>query len=98
MYIILDTNIFFKDWLFRKNLSQAFVDYVRKTCAQVILSKIIIEEVRANYRKELESKVSEYERACRELNQLRAESSESPFAICERDCGLSIPPINFVVI
>lgn len=73
MYIILDTNIFFKDWLFRKDLSQAFVDYVRKTRAQVILPKIIIEEVRANYRKELENKASEYERACRELNQLRAE-------------------------
>lgn len=76
MYIILDTNIFFKDWLFRKDLSQAFIDYVRKTRSQVILPKIIIEEVRANYRKELESKVSEYERACRELSQLRAEPFE----------------------
>ena len=76
MYIVIDTNIFFNDWTFRKDLAQAFLDYVRKTRTSVIMPKVVLDEIRVNYRQQLEEKIKFYERSCRELNGMELQLTE----------------------
>ncbi|MBD2716715.1 DUF4935 domain-containing protein [Microvirga sp. STR05] len=76
MYIVIDTNIFFNDWTLHKDLAQAFLDYVRKTRTKVMMPRVVMDEVRVNYRQELEERIKSYERSCRELNGMELQRTE----------------------
>ncbi|UOG76763.1 PIN domain-containing protein [Hymenobacter tibetensis] len=65
--IILDTNVYFTDWKLESPSARAFLDYIEKTGSRIIVPQIVWDEIEVNYRKELEKKHANYEKASEDL-------------------------------
>lgn len=70
MRVILDTNIYQQDFRLGSGRFQILLDYLGKTGSQVVLPKIVYQELRANYERELERRLAKYGAARAGLNAL----------------------------
>ena len=61
MDIVLDTNIYYSDFLFKSKDFNILFDYLRKTNSQIILPEIVYKEIEACYKRKLEEKLKEYQ-------------------------------------
>jgi predicted nucleic acid-binding protein len=68
MLIVLDTNIIQSDLLIRKSGFQILLDYAARTESRVILPRIVLEELAANYARMLQERSEVYGRAVEKLN------------------------------
>jgi hypothetical protein len=70
MKVILDTNIFQTDYRLKSGRFEILLDYLQKTDWQVVLPRIVYQELRANYERELRGRLSKYGSASGALNAL----------------------------
>lgn len=70
MQVILDTNIYQEDYRTRSGRFQILLDYLRKTGSAVVLPRIVYQELRANYERELEARLARYGAVRGALNAL----------------------------
>jgi hypothetical protein len=61
MIIILDTNIFQQDY-FMKSRFTVLIDYLHRTQSQIALPKIVLDELAANFKRDLENRLKVYHR------------------------------------
>lgn len=66
--IILDTNVIQEDFLMKSGRFELLLDYARKTDSQVILPRLVLEELAANYERELASRFAKLLRAKDQLH------------------------------
>lgn len=76
MDIILDTNIFRNDFFFKSNDFEVLKDYLKKTDSDFILPEIILEEINGVYRKVLEERIQNFNKAGRELSAILNKKNE----------------------
>jgi hypothetical protein len=60
MEVILDTNIYQEDFGMRSGRFQILLDYLRKTQSRITLPKVVYQELRANFERELRSRLNSY--------------------------------------
>lgn len=70
MQFILDTNIYQQDYQTKSGRFQILLDYLSQTDSEVVLPKIVYQELRANYQRELEARVARHGTASRDLNYI----------------------------
>lgn len=63
MDIILDSNIITADFLMRYDRFEILFDYVRRTQSKLILTRIVIDELKANYERELSKRIAAFSKA-----------------------------------
>ncbi len=63
MIFVLDTNIFQKHFSLRSSHFSIFKDYLARTNSQVWFPKVIFEEIRSNYQRELRKRTKDLSRA-----------------------------------
>jgi len=63
MNIIIDTNLVHSDWKLKSEDFKAFVDFVERTNSKIYIPKIVWEETRLNYQKDIEERHKSYEKA-----------------------------------
>jgi predicted nucleic acid-binding protein len=63
MNIVIDTNLIHSDWKLKSEDFKAFVNFVERTNSRVYIPKIVWEETRLNYRKDIEDRHKKYEAA-----------------------------------
>ncbi len=73
MVIVLDTNVFQEDYSLRSSRFEILFDYVSKTEARFAMPKIVADELRANFRRELQSRFHKWVRARQQLGGLGIE-------------------------
>lgn len=70
MNIILDTNIFRSDIKLGSNNIEIILSYLKKTGSTIVMPKIILEELKSLYTKELKDRIIEYNKTVRKLKIL----------------------------
>lgn len=65
MNIIIDTNLVHSDWKLKSEDFKAFIDFVERTKSKIYIPKIVLEETRINYQKDIEERHKSYEKAGR---------------------------------
>jgi hypothetical protein len=71
MIIVLDTNVLQEDFPLRSGRVRVLLDYAERTQARFALPRIVFEEVRTNYERELKKRASALIRAREQLNGIR---------------------------
>jgi hypothetical protein len=67
MLIVLDTNIFVDDYMMRSSRFSMLLDYARKTETKIVLSKIVVDELAANYERLIRKHLSSLQDAAKAL-------------------------------
>src|SRR5687768_15042471 len=68
MLIVLDTNVFQADLAMGTGNFAILFDYLRKTNSRVVMPQIVLEELTANVKREVESRLNGYLRAKGQLD------------------------------
>lgn len=59
MYVIVDSNIIYRDPALKSSKSQALFDYLHKTASRLLIPNIVKQEIVANYKKEVRRIIGE---------------------------------------
>lgn len=62
MIVVLDTNIIQQDYFMKSSRFAVFLDFVHRTQSQVALPKLVIDELQANFNRDLEHRLKTYHR------------------------------------
>ncbi len=82
MYVILDTSSIIKDYYFGSPKFITLFEYLRKTAHNLILPKIVLEELKKNHTEELEKLVSGLEKISNDhLSLLRSKQNFNKFDV-----------------
>lgn len=76
MIIIVDTNVVYGSWAFRSPESIAFLDFIKKTKATVLIPQIVWMEIKKNYKEALLSKANDYKLSCQHFSSVLLEKPE----------------------
>lgn len=74
MLIVLDTNVLQEDFLMTSGRFRVLLEYAERTQATFLLPRIVVEELAANYRRELQRRVAAVTRAHEQLHGIHAAS------------------------
>lgn len=73
LFVVLDTNVIQEDFLMRSGRFQILFDYVKRTQSGFLLPQIVLDELAANYEREVRSRLAKLKRAEEQLNGITIE-------------------------
>ena len=86
MFVVLDTNIFHRDFLLRGNAFRILLESIQYVPARLCIPEIVLDETLANYREALSERVQAHEKAQRQLRGILLQSPEAElFVLDERE-------------
>jgi predicted nucleic acid-binding protein len=81
MLIVLDTNVLQEDFLMASGRFRVLLDYAERTQATFVLPRIVVDELGANYRRELQKRLAAVTRAHEQLHGIHPASSPPTVAL-----------------
>jgi len=81
MDIVLDTNIFFSDFLMNATKFKLAFDYLKKTNSKIIVPQIVYQEIAALYGRKLEERFGEFKRDKELLDGILVDKTKFDFKI-----------------